>query len=451
MSNQFKIFIVEDDNWYSEILAYHLGLNPDYEIYQFNTGIECLKNLHKKPNVITLDYSLPDINGDEMLKSIKKESPETEVVIISGQEDVKTAVKLLKHGAYDYIVKDEDTKERIWKTISNIKEHAGLKQELQELKEQITQKYDFSKSIIGQSAPMQRVYKLMQKAAKTNITVSVTGETGTGKELVARAIHFNSLRKKQPFVAVNVAAIPSELIESELFGHEKGAFTGAHSRRIGKFEEAHKGTLFLDEIGEMDLSIQAKLLRALQEREIVRIGGNEKVKTDVRIIVATHKNLFEEVQKGNFREDLYYRLLGLSIELPPLRERGNDLLILAKHFVDSFCKENKLPQKLISNEAKVKLCSYPFPGNVRELKAVMELAVVMADDDIIYDTDITFNQTANQADFLKQEMTLRDYTRNIINYYLEKYNHDIVTVAKKLDIGKSTIYRMIKNGELKVA
>jgi DNA-binding NtrC family response regulator len=253
------------------------------------------------------------------------------------------------------------------------------------------------------------------------------------------------------FVAVNVAAIPSELIESELFGHEKGAFTGAHSRRIGKFEEAHKGTLFLDEIGEMDLSIQAKLLRALQEREIVRIGGNEKVKTDVRIIVATHKNLFEEVQKGNFREDLYYRLLGLSIELPPLRERGNDLLILAKHFVDSFCKENKLPQKLISNEAKVKLCSYPFPGNVRELKAVMELAVVMADDDIIYDTDITFNQTANQADFLKQEMTLRDYTRNIINYYLEKYNHDIVTVAKKLDIGKSTIYRMIKNGELKVA
>ena len=451
MSNPFKIFIVEDDAWYSEILAYHLGLNPDYEIYQFTSGTECLNNLHQKPNVITLDYSLPDIKGDDMLKRIKKESPETEVVIISGQEDVKTAVKLLKQGAYDYIVKDEDTKDRIWKTISNIKEHAGLKKELQELKEQITRKYDFSNSIIGQSAPMQRVFKLMQKAAATNITVSVTGETGTGKELVAKAIHFNSGRKKRPFVAVNVAAIPAELIESELFGHEKGAFTGAHARRIGKFEEAHKGTLFLDEIGEMDLNTQSKLLRALQEREIVRIGGNNKIKVDVRIIVATHKNLLEEVQKGKFREDLYYRLLGLPIELPPLRDRGNDLLILAKHFVDAFCKENKIPQKIISNEAKVKLCSYPFPGNVRELKAVMELAVVMADDDIIYDTDITFNQSGTQADFLKQEMTLRDYTRNIVKYYLEKYNNDIVTVAKKLDIGKSTIYRMIKNGELKVA
>jgi len=451
MSDQFKIFIVEDDAWYSEILAYHLGLNPEYEIKQFNTGTECLNHLYQKPNVVTLDYSLPDIKGDEMLKRIKKESPETEIVIISGQEDVKTAVILLKQGAYDYIVKDEDTKERIWKTISNIKEHTGLKNEIRQLKEQISRKYDFSKSIIGQSAPMQRVFKLMQKAAKTNITVSITGETGTGKELVAKAIHFNSLRKKQPFVAVNVAAIPSELIESELFGHEKGAFTGAHARRIGKFEEAHKGTLFLDEIGEMSLNVQAKLLRALQEREIIRIGGNQKVKIDTRIIVATHRNLLEEVQKGNFREDLYYRLLGLPIELPPLRDRGNDLLILAKHFVESFCKENNIPQKTLSNEAKVKLCSYPFPGNVRELKAVMELAVVMADDDIIYDTDITINQSSHQADFLKQEMKLRDYTRNIVKYYLEKYNHDIVTVARKLDIGKSTIYRMIKNGELKVA
>lgn len=261
------------------------------------------------------------MNGDELLKQIRENSPDTKVIIISGQEDVKVALDLLKKGANEYIVKDEDTKDRIWNALKNLRENIQLKQEIEILKEEVSRKYDFSNSIIGNSPVVQLVFSMMEKAARTNITVSVTGETGTGKELVAKSIHYNSTRKSMSFVAVNLAAIPKDLLESELFGHEKGAFTGAIARRIGKFEEASKGTLFLDEIGEMDINMQAKLLRALQEKEIVRVGSNDIVKVDVRIIVATHRNLLEMVKNGSFREDLYYRILGLPINLPPLRER----------------------------------------------------------------------------------------------------------------------------------
>jgi DNA-binding NtrC family response regulator len=251
-------------------------------------------------------------------------------------------------------------------------------------------------------------------------------------------------------VAVNVAAIPRELIEAELFGHEKGAFTGAVTRRIGKFEEADKGTLFLDEIGELDINLQAKLLRVLQEREITRIGSNAVTKIDVRIVVATHKNLLEEVKSKNFREDLYYRLIGLPIYLPPLRERGNDILILSKHFIDGFCKENKLDKKTLSPESQQKLMQYPFPGNVRELKSVVELAVVMADEEVINPEHITLNTSASIADLLNKEMTLKEFEIQILQHYLDKYDKDVLLVAKKLDVGKSTLYRMIQNGELKM-
>ncbi|MDX5346008.1 MAG: sigma-54 dependent transcriptional regulator, partial [Hymenobacteraceae bacterium] len=344
-NSSFKIFIVEDDIWYSELLEYHLSLNPDYEIYKYHSAKDCLQNLHQKPSVVTLDYSLPDKNGADVLKKIKEFDPEIQVVIISGQEDIATAVDLLRKGAYDYIVKDEEAKDRLWNTISNIRQNVDLRTEIEQLKEEVGQKYDFSNVIIGNSDAIKRIYTLIDKASRTNITVSVTGETGTGKELVAKAIHYNSDRRKKPYVAVNVAAIPKELIESELFGHEKGSFTGAVSRRIGKFEEANKGTIFLDEIGELDINLQAKLLRVLQEKEVTRVGGNSVVPIDARIIVATHKNLLEEVKKGKFREDLYYRLLGLPIALPPLRDRGNDIIVLAKHFADEFCKENKLKKK----------------------------------------------------------------------------------------------------------
>ena len=268
--------------------------------------------------------------------------------------------------------------------------------------------------------------------------------------MVAKAIHYNSARSKLPFVTVNVAAIPKDLIESELFGHEKGAFTGAVTRRIGKFEEADKGTLFLDEIGELDINLQAKLLRVLQEKEITRVGGNGIVKIDVRIIVATHKNLMEEVKNKNFREDLYYRLIGMPVQLPPLRERGNDICILAKHFIDNFCKENKISKKVLSPEAQQKLLQYSFPGNVRELKSIMELAVVMADDETIQPEHITYNTTSSIANLLSKEITLKEFESQIIQHYLDKYDKDVLLVAKKLDIGKSTIYRMVQMGELNI-
>jgi len=288
----------------------------------------------------------------------------------------------------------------------------------------------------------------MEKAVKTNITVSISGETGTGKEVVAKAIHYNSSRNKKPFVIINVSAVPEDLIESEMFGHEKGAFTGASSTRIGKFEEANLGTLFLDEIGEMSLNMQAKLLRAIQEREFTRVGGNTVIKSDVRIIVATNRNLMDEVKKGNFREDLYYRLLGLPIELPPLRDRGSDILLLAKHFMDAFCAENAMEKLNLSKTAQEKLLKYPYPGNVRELKAIVELSAVMANSSSIQPDDINFQGSSSLNDLMMQELSLVEYNKKIIKSFLKKYDDNILLVAKKLDIGKSTIYRMRKNGEL---
>jgi DNA-binding NtrC family response regulator len=445
----FKIFVVEDDTWYGSMLEHYLSLNPEYEIKRFENPNDFFSHLHENPDLVTLDYSLPDCDGAEVLKKIREHNPDIRVIIISGQEDVATAINLLKNGAFDYIVKDDDTKDRLWNSILHLREIRNLKEEVESLKTQVGRKYDFSQMILGKSEPIEKVFAMIEKASKTNITVSITGETGSGKEMVAKAIHYNSDRHKQPFVAVNVAAIPKDLLESELFGHEKGAFTGAATRRIGKFEEADKGTLFLDEIGEMDINLQAKLLRVLQEREITRIGSNSVTSINVRIIVATHKNLLEEVKNKNFREDLYYRLIGLPIFLPPLRERGNDIVILAKNFADAFCRENKIEKKTISPETQQKLLGYSYPGNVRELKSIMELSVVMTDTDTIQPEHITLNSQTSISDLFNRETTLKEFENQIIQHYLDKYNKDVLLVAKKLDVGKSTIYRMIQNGELK--
>jgi transcriptional regulator with PAS, ATPase and Fis domain len=288
----------------------------------------------------------------------------------------------------------------------------------------------------------------MEKASQTNISVSISGETGTGKELVAKGIHYNSSRSHNPFVAVNLSAIPEGLIESELFGHEKGAFTGVESQKTGKFELANSGTLFLDEISDLNMNIQAKLLRVIQERELTRVGGNEVIPFDVRIITATHKNLSTVVSEGKFRQDLYFRLLGLPIEVPPLRQRGNDVILLAKHFVNEFCRENGLEPKNISEESKQMLFSYHFPGNIRELKAVMELACVMTNTDIIKPAHLNMRVEENLHQLLSSEKTLQEYNYEIIRYYLNKYNQNVRLVASKLDIGKSTIYRLLQKKEL---
>ncbi len=445
--NYFRIFVVEDDLFYGELLKRHLALNPDNDVHHFANGAQCLQNMHLKPDMISLDYRLPDMLGDEVLRKVRIDYPNLPIVIVSGQEDVKTAVDLLKEGAYDYFVKDDDTKDRLWNTVKIIRENTSLKREIDTLKEEVGKKYQFQSIIKGNSPAIKNIFGLMDKAVKTGITVSVSGETGTGKELVAKAIHYNSRQAKKSFVAINVTAIPGELIESELFGYEKGAFTGANARKIGKFEQASGGTLFLDEIGEMDLSMQSKLLRVLQEKELTRVGGNEIIRLDTRLIVATNRNLTEEVRKGLFREDLYYRLLGLPIDLPPLRDRGNDVFVLAKFFIAEFCKENKLAVKEISPAAQDKLMKYSYPGNIRELRAVIELAVVLSDESVIDEQHINFNSSDSISNFLMEESTLADYNKKIIKYFLEKTGNNVLLTAKKLDIGKSTIYRMMKNNE----
>jgi len=439
-----RIAVVEDDPSYTKFLKFVLSLNPDFEVEYYSTGKECLDNLFKKPAIITLDYTLPDMSGEAVLEQIQNYDPEISVIILSGQDKIGTAVDLLKSGAFDYLTKDQDTKEKLLGSIRNARNKNLLIKEIDHLKKEINEKYEFDKSIIGSSPVLLKIFQLLEKAVKTNISISITGETGTGKELIAKAIHYNSKRKNKPFVAVNIAAIPFELIESELFGHEKGAFTGAHSRRIGKFEEAEGGTVFLDEIGEMDPSLQAKLLRVLQEREVVRIGGNQVIKMDIRIITATHKDLAEEVKSGRFREDLYYRLIGMPINLPPLRERGNDVLVLAKHFLDQFSKENNLSRFSLSQEAQKLLLEYPFPGNIRELKSLIELAAVMTDGNIIEPKNITFGNTKRAEYLLNKEMSLQEYMYRIIRHYLNLYDNNVLEVAKKLDIGKSTIYRYLK-------
>jgi len=440
----FKIFVVEDNEWYNKLLVHNLSLNPDYDIESFTTGKDCLKNLYQLPDVITLDYRLPDAKGLDILKQIKAENEDIQVILISEQDDIEVVVDLLKYGAYDYIVKSDNIRERLLNTVQNIRNGVRMKREIVSLRDEVKRKYSYENTIIGNSPATKKIYSLIEKATRTNISVTVTGETGTGKELVAKAIHYNSKRAQKPFVAVNMAAIPKDLTESELFGHEKGAFTGANYRRLGKFEEAHGGTLFLDEIAEMDISLQAKLLRALQEREIVRVGSNKPVKTDCRIIVATNQNLQDFVLKKKFREDLYYRIFGLSVELPPLRDRGNDIIVLSKHFIKEFCNENDFPLKTLSKSAIDKLLSYSFPGNIRELKSVIELAITVTDEDEISADDIILGNEALLSDNIESDMTLREYNIKIVKSYLDKYDNDTKKVADKLDIGVATIYRMLK-------
>lgn len=302
-----------------------------------------------------------------------------------------------------------------------------------------------NKTIVYKSDVMRQLMKMIDRVAPSHATVLVLGESGTGKELIARSIHERSGRRNKPFVAINCGALRETLLESELFGHEKGAFTGAVSTRAGKFEEANNGTIFLDEIGDMDLSLQVKLLRVLQEKSITRVGGTGLVKVNNRVIVATHKDLRAEVQKGNFREDLFYRIFGLTIHLPPLRERGKDVLLLAVHFINRFCKENQIPVKSLSDDAQTKLMSYSFPGNVRELKSLIELSCVLSSGNEIQSNDLHLHAESIDTGFFNDHFTLDDYIRKIMKHYLDKNDQNVVAAAQKLGIGKSTIYRMMKD------
>ena len=443
---QYKVFIVEDNILYARILKKQL-VDDNYQVKVFHNGTDFIDCLGEKPDVITLDYTLPDMTGHDVLAKIQQRLPGAHVIVISAQENIDTAINLMKNGAYDYIMKAPDTREKLSNIIKNIYKTDQLETENILLRSAIKEKFNFKNLIKGNSREIDHVFELMNKAIQTNISVSISGETGTGKELVAKGIHYNSRKNNKPFVAVNVSAIPAGLVESELFGYEKGAFTGADFQKLGKFEQANGGTLFLDEIADLNLNTQAKILRVIQERELVRLGGTETIMLDVRIITATHKNIAALTAEGKFRQDLYYRLLGLPIEVPPLRQRGNDIILLAKFFVDEFCKENDMEQKNISNEAKQVLLSYHYPGNIRELKAVMELACVMTTRDTIKPSHLNMNVEENIQNLLATEKMLDEYNREIILFFLNKYNQNVRLVASKLGIGKSTIYRMLQKTE----
>ncbi|WP_198664811.1 sigma-54-dependent transcriptional regulator [Lewinella sp. IMCC34191] len=445
----FTVFIVEDDPFYGRLLQHHLSAAADYTVELFTTAEACLEELYRKPDVISIDYGLPDMDGDELFDRIRARETGTAIIVTSGQEDVDTAVSLLKRGAHDYLVKNDNTKELLARSIRNIREASNLKREVADLREQLGEKYHFT-SIIGSSAPMQEVYTVVRKAARSRINVSITGETGTGKEVVAKAIHYSGAQPDQPFVAINTAGIPAELLESELFGHEKGAFTGASARKIGLFEAAREGTLFLDEIAEMDMNLQSKLLRALQEREFCRVGGTEPIKFRARLLTATHRDLETRVREGKFREDLYYRIIGLPVCLPPLRKRGEDILLLADHFLDLYARENRVERITLTADAKDRLLRHAFPGNVRELKAVIDLACVLSDTGQIKVEHLKFSGLTGPSVIDYGEKSLREYTREIVQHYLNTYDSNVGRVAEKLKVGKSTIYGMLKSGEVSV-
>ncbi len=385
-----RIFVVEDDPVFSRVMKLKLEEDGNYEVTMFSSAEDFLKNLDLMPDIVTIDYTLPGITGLELLKRITDHSSEITPIIISAQEDVEVVVQAYKNGAKDYIVKNDNAIVELLNSVKNFNTQVNLKKEVEDLKSQIIDRNKYL-TFIGDSKPVLAVLRLVQKIEKTNMMVLVTGQSGTGKEVISRIIHNNSLRKREPFVPVNMAAIPPDLIESELFGHEKGAFTGADSKRIGRFEEANKGTIFLDEIGEMDLGLQTKLLRVLQESTISRVGSNKEIKLDVRVIAATNKNLGQLVKENKFREDLFFRLQGFLIHLPPLHERGNDVLLLARYFVTEFCKNNHLQDKSFSKDAVEKLLSYTWPGNVRELKSTVERTAIAIDSQVINESDFIFS------------------------------------------------------------
>ncbi len=446
------IFIVEDDPWYGEFLEYYLGMSPANSITKFQSAGECLDYLHLNPDLITLDYRLPDMPGSLALEKILAYNPDQKVIIISGQEDIKTAVTLLKEGAYDYIVKDDDTKERLWKVVNNISKATALEKENRDLRKQLGEQLNPSQSLVGQGAAMQEVANLVQKAADTQIHVTITGETGTGKELVSRAIHYRSPRKAQPFVQVNITGVPEKDMEETLFGSEKqGPDPKSPVSRPGLLEQAQGGTLLLDEICDLPLGVQGRLLQAIQNKTLTRVGGTKPIPIDLRFLFSTTKNLEQLVKEGAFREDLYYSMLGLIIALPALRDRIGDLPSLTGFFLKQYATQNNRGVKTLSEEAMVKLKKYSFPGNVRELKAMIELACVVSNSEIISDKDIIIHKVQkNQTGFLQEEKRLEEYTRDIINFYLDKYDQKVLLVADKLGISKSTIYNMLKNDRKKV-
>ncbi|RZT97094.1 DNA-binding NtrC family response regulator [Ancylomarina subtilis] len=385
-----KILIVDDErsirNTLKDILSYE-----NYQVSLAENGMEAIKMVNDNEfDVILCDIKMPEMDGIEVLEKLQEIAFDVPVIMISGHGNIDTAVEAIKKGAFDFIEKPLDLN-RILITIKNALDKAVLLTETKVLKRKVSKKYD----MIGESKAIMELNEMIEKVAPTDARVLITGPNGTGKELVAHRIHEKSNRLKSPFVEVNCAAIPSELIESELFGHEKGSFTSAHKQRKGKFELADGGTLFLDEIGDMSLSAQAKVLRALQENKITRVGGDKEIKVNVRVIAATNKNLSDEIELGKFREDLYHRLSVILIKVPALNERLEDIPLLAQHFIDLICNEMGLPPKSIAEDAIAELLKFDYTGNIREFRNIIERLIILGGKEITLE-DIKLYAGANK-------------------------------------------------------
>ena len=392
----YIILIVDDEDAQRSILKGYLE-KKGYKIFSASSGTEGIKVVQQNLiDIVLSDFKMPDKTGLEVLEEVKKINPEISFVILTAYGTIENAVKAMRLGAFDYISKPVDLDE-LDLMLERIIEHKNLKSEIQLLKNQLKEKFKID-SIISNSPKMEEVLSLASRAADSKATILIYGESGTGKEVLAKSIHYVSSRKEKPFIAVNVPALPETLLESELFGHEKGAFTGAEKTKKGRFELAESGTIFLDEIGDIPINLQVKLLRVLQEHQIERLGSTESINIDVRIIAATHQNLEDKIKDGTFREDLFYRLNIVSLHIPPLRERKEDVLPFIDYFIEKYASENNKPKLSLSKEAVDAIIKYNFPGNVRELENIIERAVVLCRTDVI-----TLNDLPNVVKGFKAE------------------------------------------------
>jgi two-component system, NtrC family, nitrogen regulation response regulator NtrX len=454
MADQPLILITDDEKSIRNILRDILEFEK-YDVAEAENGEEALSVIEKKPvDLVVLDIKMKGMDGIEVLEKIKQLRPELPVIMISGHGTISIAVDAAKKGAFDFLEKPPDLN-RLLITVRNALESSKLIRENRQIRTEL----HGVKEIIGESPVIQKIKKTIEKIAPSSSRILITGENGTGKELVARSIHNLSNRASKKFIDVNCAAIPSELLESELFGHEKGAFTGASGQRIGKFELAHEGTLFLDEIGDMSTDAQAKVLRALQENQIVRVGGTEPVNVDVRIISATNKELQNEIEEGNFREDLFHRLSVIPIHLPPLRERKEDIPRLANRFLSSLGEDEIVfSGKSLSDDAIEALKNQYWSGNIRELQNAVERLALLAQDDLITSKDVE-QLVVNRKQPKKALTELIDETDSFQQYKeeaerlflikkLEKYDWNISATADAIDIQRSHIYNKMKKYDI---
>lgn len=445
-----SILVVDDEKSVRDSLKMILEYEH-YDVVFAENGVKALANVEKNSfEVILLDIKMPGMDGMEVLQRLKDMHPEIPVIIISGHGTIENAVEATKLGAYDFLSKPLD-RDKVLVTVRNAIEQQNLRTQYQQMREQI----EGRQVILGDSPKVKEILRIIERVGPTDARVLISGENGTGKELVAKALHRSSRRSDMPMVEVNCAAIPSELIESELFGHEKGAFTGATAQRVGKFEQAIGGTVFLDEVGDMSLPVQAKVLRALEEGKIDRVGGTRQIPVDVRVIAATNKNLPDEIKKGNFREDLYHRLNVIPIHVPPLRERRDDIPILANSFAEEICIRDGIGRKTIADRALQILKSMDWPGNVRELRNIVERLVIMTVSTVIEVEHIELQTTPIKSEFediLNTTVTFQEFKENaeraFIRKQLENHGWNISKTAERLGIQRSHLYNKMKRYRL---